>query len=139
MHIEKQDLEWAASQGVIERTQVDALWHTLFNKTATRPRFDFVHVLYYFGALLVIGAMTWFMTSAWMIFGGGGIFIISVLYATAFIWVGSRLWRSADLRVPGGLLVTMAVCITPLAVYGLQRWLGIWGFDDPGEYKLFYS
>ena len=32
----------------------------------------------------------------------------------------------------------MGVCMTPLAVYGVQRWLGVWGFDDPGEYKSFY-
>lgn len=28
--------------------------------------------------------------------------------------------------------------MTPLAVYGLQRWFGIWAFDEPGEYRSFH-
>ena len=78
------------------------------------------------------------MTSAWEAFGGSGIFLISVLYAAAFFGLGYRLWGQQGLRTPGGLLLTMAVCMTPLAVYGLQRGLDIWGFDDPGEYRSFH-
>ena len=40
--------------------------------------------------------------------------------------------------VPGGLLITAAVCMTPLIVYGFQGWTGIWGGDDPGEYRSFH-
>lgn len=138
MRIVKKDLEWAASQGVIEDAQADALWRALTERGADRPKFDLIHVTYYFGALLVIGAMGWFMGDAWEAFGGGGIFLISVGYAAAFVVIGSMLWRRGGLRVPGGLLITMAVCMTPLAVYGLQRWLGLWGFDDPGQYKDFH-
>ena len=138
MRIVKKDLEWAASQGVIEDGQADALWRALTERGADRPKFDLIHVTYYFGALLVIGAMGWFMGDAWEAFGGGGIFLISAGYAAAFVVIGSMLWRRGGLRVPGGLLITMAVCMTPLAVYGLQRWLGLWGFDDPGQYKDFH-
>jgi len=138
VHLRKADLEWAASKGVIEGSQAEALWEILSEKTAGSPRFDLVHVLYYFGALLVIGAMGWFMTNGWEEFGGRGIFLISALYAAAFVGVGARLWNRHGLRVPSGLLVTMGVCMTPLAVYGLQRWLGIWGFDDPGNYSSFH-
>ena len=28
--------------------------------------------------------------------------------------------------------------MTPLAVYGFQRWSGLWAFDDPGEYRDFH-
>lgn len=138
MRIDKSDLEWAASQGVIEVPQAEALWRALSEKTSDRPHFGLVHLLYYFGALLVIGAMSMFMTAAWESFGGRGIFVISTLYAAAFIGAGYRLWNRDGLRVPSGLLVTMGVCMTPLAVYGLQRWLDIWGFDDPGEYRSFH-
>jgi hypothetical protein len=138
MRIVKKDLEWAASQGVIEDAQADALWGALTERGADRPKFDLIHVTYYFGALLVIGAMGWFMGDAWEALGGGGIFLISAGYAAAFVVIGSMLWQRGGLRVPGGLLITMAVCMTPLAVYGLQRWLGLWGFDDPGQYKDFH-
>jgi hypothetical protein len=47
------------------------------------------------------------------------------------------LWNQA-LRIPGGLLFTIAVCMTPLAVYGLERWTGFWPENDPGEYANFH-
>jgi hypothetical protein len=138
MKIEKDDLEWAASQGIIDGSQAETLWHSLSERTAGRPGFGLVNVLYYFGALIVIGAMSWFMGVAWETFGGGGIFLISVLYAVVFVGAGHRLWKQDGLKIPAGLLVTIAVCITPLAVYGLQRWLDLWAFDDPGEYRSFH-
>jgi len=138
MRIEQDDLNWAASQGIIDERQAENLWQALSDKTVDRPNFGLVHVLYYFGALLVIGAMGWFMTKAWESLGGAGIFTISVIYAVMFIGLGYRWWGREELKVSSGLLVTMGVCMTPLAVYGLQRWLGVWAFDDPGEYKSFH-
>src|SRR5207244_2586927 len=87
--------------------------------------------------LIVIGAMGWFMTEAWERFGGGGIFLIAVAYATGFVLAGRVLWKRERL-IPGGLLVTMAVCTTPLAIYGLERWIGIWPAEDPGPYTRFH-
>jgi hypothetical protein len=106
----------------------------LNERTANHAKFDLIHVAYYFGALLVIGAMG----AAWEEFGGGGIFAISLSYAAVFTVAGAVAWQRPGFRVPGGLLITMAVCMTPLAVYGLQRWLGLWGFDDPGQYRDFH-
>ena len=71
MRIAKKDLEWAASRGVINDAQVATLWQALTERTADRPKFDFIHLTYYFGALLVIGAMGWFLGTAWEVFGGG--------------------------------------------------------------------
>lgn len=138
MRIEKEDLKWAVTKGVIESAQADKLWDALAEKTADQPRFGLVHILYYVGALIVISAMGWFMTNAWEALGGAGIFAISIIYAAGFVGLGYRGWDRPGLRVPSGLLITMGVCMTPLAVYGLQRWLGIWGFDDPGEYRSFH-
>ena len=138
MRVVKKDLEWAASMGVIDDAQAEALWQALTEQAVDRPKLDLIHVAYYFGALLVIGAMGWLMGEAWEAFGGGAIFLISTLYAAAFVVIGSMLWRRGGFRVPAGLLITMAVCMTPLAVYGLQRWLDMWGFDDPGQYRDFH-
>lgn len=137
MRISRKDLEWAASKNVIDDAQAAALWRSLSERTADRSKFDLIHVAYYFGALLVIGAMGWFMGTAWEDFGGAGILAISLSYAAAFSVAGAMAWRRV-LRVPGGLLITMAVCMTPLAIYGLQRWLDLWGFDDPGQYSDFH-
>ena len=67
-----------------------------------RPRFDLPHFAYYFGALVVISAMTWFMTLGWERFGSGGILAISLSYALGFIIAGALLWRDKGLKVPGG-------------------------------------
>jgi len=138
MKISRDDLRWAASQGLLSEAQSDALWMALEARGAGRPRFDGAHVAYYFGALLVIGAMGWFMTEAWEAFGGAGLCLIAALYAFAFVQAGRHLWDRQGLRVPGGLLYTMAVSMTPLGLYGLQRALGLWPGDDPGTYQGFH-
>jgi hypothetical protein len=104
-----------------------------------RPRFDLPHVAYYFGALVVISAMGWFMTLGWERFGGGGILAISLVYAACFVIAGDLLWRRRDLRLPSGLLVTIAVCMTPLAVYGFEWMTGLELQGVPGEYRDFYG
>lgn len=138
MKVFKEDFDWAASRGLITPEQSDALWEALSERISDRPQFNFANVAYYFGALIVISAMSWFMTLAWESFGGGGIFIISSLYALFFVLAGRTLWFKQNLKIPGGLLFTIAVCMTPLAIYGLQRWTGMWPQGDPGAYQDYH-
>lgn len=138
MDISKNDLDNAVAQQILSAEQAQALWTLWETQTKQRPRFDFVHVAYYFGALIVISAMTWFMTEAWEVFGGAGIFAIAIAYAVGFGLVGINLWYKDNLRVPGGLLFTLMVCMTPLAVYGLEDWLDLWSQGEPGSYHDFY-
>ena len=137
MKIVRKDLGLAVAKGIITESQADAVWQTLEVPSAVRPQFDGAHVAYYFGALIVISAMGWFMTLAWEKFGGGGICAISAIYALAFSLAGRTLWRQ-QLKVPGGLLVTMAVWMTPLGIYGLERLTGFWPQSDPGVYRDFH-
>ncbi|MBH8578388.1 DUF2157 domain-containing protein [Nostocaceae cyanobacterium CENA369] len=138
MKFDKEDLQWAASQGLISVEQVDALWEALSERNSDRPQFNLANVAFYFGALIVISAMTWFMTLAWESFGGGGIFLLTSIYALCFVLLGRNLWFHQNLKVPGGLLFTIAVCMAPLAIYGLQRWTGFWTQGDPGTYRDYY-
>lgn len=139
MRVRRKDFLWAVTEGVISEDQAEHLWRALEGRNADRPRFDLPHVAYYFGALVVISAMTWFMTLGWKTFGGGGILAISLSYALGFVVAGGLLWREEGLKVPGGLLVTAAVCMTPLAVYGFERMTGLWLQGIPGEYGDFYD
>ena len=139
MQISKEDLNWAADQGVISREQADRLWSVFSSRPRTGNVFDLAHVAYYFGALIVISAMGWFMTLGWERFGGGGIFLISAAYALCFIFAGRELWFKRELIVPGGLLFTLAVWMTPLAVYGLERMIGFWPQSDPGTFRDFHE
>jgi len=61
-----------------------------------------------------MSAMGWFMNDAWNRFGGGVLATIAVLYAAVFLIMGRRLWYGLGLKVPGGLLFTLAVWMTPL-------------------------
>jgi hypothetical protein len=64
MRVSRKDFSWAVSEGVISEVQAEDLWHALERLDVDRPRFDLPHVAYYLGALVVISAMTWFMTRA---------------------------------------------------------------------------
>ena len=139
MRVSKKDMGWAVSEGLISEAQAEDLWLALRGRGVDRPRFDLPHVAYYFGALVVISAMTWFMTLGWERFGGGGMLVISLSYALVFAVAGALLWRERGLKVPGGLLVTAAVSMTPLAVYGFETMTGAWLQGAPGEYADFYA
>jgi Predicted membrane protein (DUF2157) len=144
MKLEREDLDWAAREGIITSQQSEELWNALTQRYQdtddyrNRPRFNFANFAYYFGALIVILAMGWFMSKAWESFGGAGLFLIAIAYAISFILVGNNLYFQQNLKIPGGLLYTMAVCMSPLAIYGLQRWSGFWIQGDPGIYQDFY-
>ncbi|MFY9628383.1 MAG: hypothetical protein WAK03_09575, partial [Methylocystis sp.] len=80
----------------------------------TPPRFDFVNLLWYLGALIVIGAMGLFSTTAFGRWGAKALLATSVGYAAAFLLAGGYLWSRRGLRTPGGLLIACAVGMAPL-------------------------
>lgn len=140
MEITKKDLTEAADRGLLSPEQADALWKAMEEKVGGSSSFTFVNFLYFFGALIVIAAMGWLMTLGWENFGGWGISSISALYAAGFVVVGHSFWfrGKPGLRVAGGLLFTMAVCMTPLIVYGIERATGYWIEGNPGAYRDFH-
>lgn len=137
MQLQKEDLSWAAAQGLLNAGQADELWAALEQRSAGRPKFDAANVLYYFGALIIIGAMSFFMTLGWETFGGRGIFFVSAGYAVIFVLCGHQLWKR-EMFVPGGLLITVAVCMAPLAIYGLEQWTGFWPQESKGTYRDYH-
>ena len=92
--VRREDLDRAVAAGVIRAEQADALWRCLGGADATeagvglRPRFDLVHVLWYAGALIVIGAMGLFATLALARLGGGALAVIALTYAVLFSVAG---------------------------------------------------
>ena len=89
--------------------------------------------------MIVICAMTWFMNLSWERFGGGGVFLISTAYALIFTLMGHRLWNKKNLKVAGGLFITMAVCMVPLAIYGLENYFNFWPSENQSPYPDFYQ
>ncbi len=139
MNISKDELRRAAAAAGIGPDQADSVWEALRASPSASggPKFETANVAYYLGAMVVIGAMGWLMNKAWEQLGGGGLLLVSACYAVSFVLGGRTLWNQG-LRIPGGLLFTMAVCMTPLAVYGIERWTGYWPAKDPGAYRDFH-
>src|SRR5689334_11325892 len=78
------ELEPAVKAGILSGEQADRLSEFL-SKGASRaaaetPRFSFVHVLYYLGGMIAIGAMSMFMTLGWNALGGWGGFFTAAIY-----------------------------------------------------------
>jgi len=156
MDVEKAPFLSAAERVGISPDAADALWATLAGAAvigtsvpassgaqpaAAQPAaggFSVANVAYYFGGFIVIGAMTFFMTLGWQNAGGPFIFFVSLLYAAILGGLGWFLYRREGSRTPGGILVTAAVCMVPLAIYGFQDWHHLWLDGDPGTYSRFY-
>lgn len=107
---------------------------------APGPRFDLTHVLWYGGALIIIGAMGLFTTEAFNSMGGWALTACGLVYGLVLMLAGDYLWFRKKLRVPGGLLVAAAVSMVPMIIYGIQDALDLWKYaqGDPGEYHNFY-
>ena len=140
------DLRAAAAADLLDAAQLAGLIDFLNRRAALAPadaapapRFDVAHLLWYAGALIVITAMGLFSTLAFSQLGGEALAIIAFVYAALFGVAGHYLWHAKGLRTPGGLLIAIAVSMAPLAVYGIQDALGLWGqFGKPDTYQGFY-
>jgi hypothetical protein len=144
MRYSDEDLRAAAAAGVIGTADLERLTAFLSKRPSetegtTRATFDVANLFWYAGALIVIGAMGLFSTLAFSQMGGRALTGTAAVYALAFTLAGHHLWYRKKLQVPGGLLIAIAVSMAPLAVYGIQDELGLWGhFGKPGSTRDFY-
>lgn len=142
--LREQDVLDAAQAGIITPAQAHALWarwqgrvdrvsgaqaaapaSVLGAPIAHGPRFGFVNVLYYFGGLVAISAMSLFMTLGFQAMGVWGLLAISLAYAFACLKVADH-FKAKALPVPAGLLATLAVVLVPLVLWCVQNLLGLW-------------
>src|SRR6266705_2846326 len=76
--IRRSELDGAVREGILSPAQADRLVAFLAGSAAAvapggaQPRFSFVHVLYYLGGMIAIGAMSLFMTLGWNALGDWG-------------------------------------------------------------------
>jgi hypothetical protein len=146
MDISRDDLEAAVDDGVLSADEADALWRYLQARTDgasevdaysdnsdAAPALDLVTVAYYGGALIVMGAMGWFMTEA-LQQSAALLLPLALVYAALAGGAGYWLYFREKQTTPGGLLFTIAVSMTPVAVYGLQHAIGAWPADGGAEF-----
>jgi hypothetical protein len=150
------ELEAAVVAGIITADQAERLVaffasHTvkpsLVGVTAvTAPavvpsKFDFSHVLWYAGALIIIGALGLFTTVAFAAMGPSALTLTALGYGAGFVVLGRFLWGRPGLKTPAGLLIACAVNMVPMAVYGIQAAFDLWPlpFEEPGSYDNFFE
>ncbi|GDY24701.1 hypothetical protein AHAT_05910 [Agarivorans sp. Toyoura001] len=127
--VSQQSLQQAAQQGIISPQQATQLLEFLEQQEADTPSFNLTHLLYYFGGLIAIGAMTLFMNLAWEGFGGWGLLGISIVYAVLGLMLCQR-FKHQGYAIPAGICATFVICLTPLATYGFQHAMGWWPSSD---------
>lgn len=127
MDINKSDLINSAVELGISNKIAEDLWNKLKETSeGTHSKLVLSHVLYYIGAMIVLIALGWFAVKAWINFEGKDLFFIAIIYMLSFLIIGNGLWHKKGLRIPGGLFLTLAVCLMPMAVDGFQKWTGFW-------------
>ncbi|BCS89335.1 DUF2157 domain-containing protein [Pseudodesulfovibrio sediminis] len=125
MKFTNKDLDWAVEKQIIAAETRDDLVAAFAKKYEHKPSLSFANILFYLGGFIIIMSMTMSVGSVWDDLGGGSHLLIALLYALVFLSVGNRLWRKGQ-RIPGGILITAAVCMTPVAVWGFQEIIGLW-------------
>ncbi len=135
MKISRAVLKKAVDANIISVQQADSLFDFFHEQTELEPGFNLTNVLYYFGGLIAIGAMSLFMNLGWETFGGWGLFYLSILYGCLGLSLAT-LFQRKQLKVPAGICATFVICLTPLAIYGLQVAMGWW--PDNSTYRGYH-
>ncbi|AWN74164.1 hypothetical protein LEAN103870_14625 [Legionella anisa] len=125
MKISRNMMSKAIEAKIITEKQANDLIEFIKNLPEQSPGFNLTNVLYYFGGLIAIGAMTLFMNLGWEMYGGWGILFLSVCYAILGVALTHKLY-DIGYKIPAGICATFVICLTPLAIYGLQQGMGWW-------------
>lgn len=125
MNLSRNTLKKAVDAQILSETQANQLVDFIKNLPDQGPSFNLTNVLYYFGGLIAIGAMTLFMNLGWEFYGGWGIFFLCLCYAVLGLAL-SHWFKERNHHIPAGICATFVICLTPLAIYGLQNAMGWW-------------
>ena len=135
--LQRPDLDRAVNAGILSAQQADRLAEFFDASPATeQPRLSLVHVLYYLGGMIAIGAMSLFMTLGWNALGGWGGFVTAAFYGALALALTHWLVEKKQLVIPAGIMATLAVVMVPLAIFGAQMALGYWG--DTKSYRDYH-
>lgn len=142
MNFDEKDLLLAQKEGIISSEVFSDLLRFLKSlpensaaqvlQAPQKRKFTIENFLYYFGAMLIISTMGWYLGNTYEAFGNNGLLVISVLYFVIFTFIGNFLWKQGK-TAPGGLLYVCAVSIVPLGVWAFEKFIGIM----PGDYHKY--
>ncbi|HEY9774461.1 MAG TPA: hypothetical protein V6C81_11720 [Planktothrix sp.] len=131
LSVSLEELTKAGIDSGVEPAQTEQIWHKL-SLAAAASRSGAAQIAWYFGAAITLVAMFWLMAQATTSWGYGGGLCLSLVYTAGFAFAGSRLVDQQDLRVPGGLLYSLATAMTPVSIYAVLQLLKTGGSEDVG-------
>ncbi|HEX6692045.1 MAG TPA: DUF2157 domain-containing protein, partial [Burkholderiales bacterium] len=99
--IKRSRLDAAVEAGILTREQAVRLAEFLAKDA--EPRFSFVHVLYYLGGMIAIGAMTLFMTLGWKSLGGWGGVATAAIYCALALLLTHWFLEQQRQPIPAGI------------------------------------
>jgi hypothetical protein len=133
IRVSEDDLNAAAKEGLLTHKEAGPLWTYLSSLHEEPPApatadsgsgFNLGNLAAYSGAALIMAAMVWVITQVWSSYQGPGLVAASLLYTAIFAGTGLYFWGRENTRTPGGILVTLAVAMTPVTIFGIEHALG---------------
>jgi hypothetical protein len=125
-------LDAAVRAGVLAPEQARALWGFLLDSGDAgqeTARFKMAHLLYYFGGLIAIGAISVFVTAAWEVFGAWPLLLLGAAMALLG-YAQTRRFIEVDRQpVAAGTMAALLITAVPMTVFALQHLLGFWEGD----------
>jgi hypothetical protein len=114
--VTREQLDGAGKAAGLLPGQTDILWNQLSSLAPVATRFGAAQVAWYFGAAVILVAMTWLIAIVGDAYGTSALLATSLAYTGIFAIAGSRLAGQDGTRIPGGLLYVLAASMTPVTV-----------------------
>lgn len=122
-------LDLAVARGIITPAQRDAILalraEPAHPAETGRGEVTGVTIAYAAGAAAILFAFGWFLADRWKVLGPGGVLAVAVAYAALFLVVARWLGREG-FPAARGLMVLVAVGMTPIAAWALLELAGVW-------------
>lgn len=136
MRVKKEDFYKASKLHNISDETSKQVWLELESNSSSS--FTISNLAYYLGAMIIISSMGWFLTEAWDMANGLAITSLGIIYFVIFTLVGRRLIKDKKLETPGGLLLTVAVSVVPLIIFGIEKYTGLWPFGNEENFTEYH-
>lgn len=124
-------LDEAVAAGVLDADRAAALWSFLCHAHGEHetPRFKMAHLLYYFGGLIAIGAISIFITVAWDAFGAWPLLVLGIGVAMLAYALTRRFIEVNRQPIAAGTMAALLIATVPMVVFAAQHVMGAWESD----------
>ncbi|GMU42157.1 MAG: hypothetical protein AMXMBFR25_01430 [Lysobacterales bacterium] len=124
-------LDDAIAAGAIDAAGAQSLWQFLSADPANHEpaRFKMAHLLYYFGGLVAIGAVSIFITVAWDAFGAWPLLVLGVAVAMLAYALTRRFIEVHRQPIAAGTMAALLIAAVPMVVFAAQHVAGAWEGD----------